>query len=129
MPNQNAAMLAFRIKCAVQGTEVSEVGLTLQKSINPRDLERMQAEIMHAKQFFKDHAQFLEQTMELIKKFMVNKEQFIFANRKHARPYPFRPRQRLSRDLREPQSRRLQLRRLRLPQQQAVAQGKRNKAL
>lgn len=42
----------------------------------------MASEIMGAKAFCSEHIKFLEQMQELIKKFMVNKEQFIFANSK-----------------------------------------------
>jgi len=47
-----------------------------------RELEQMQGEILNATMFCKEHSRFLEQTMLLIKKFMVNKEQFVFANSK-----------------------------------------------
>lgn len=42
----------------------------------------MQGEITHAKTFCNEHIKFLEQIQELVKKFMINKEQFIFANSK-----------------------------------------------
>ena len=42
----------------------------------------MSSEILKAKSFCHEHIKYLEQVQELIKKFMVNKEQFIYANSK-----------------------------------------------